>query len=166
MSERLWGITIPLCRPRIEPERDGWGWLVLLPSGHGWLCGDRRQALRELRRDRAHRTAVAMTSKQVFVLRIACPPGAAGLHALRALLKRLLRDHGFICLHAQEVIADATGNDKGSLNPEGDPERRRRAPPEVRDGDPERRRRAPPEVRDGDPERDYVSSSVEEKKPL
>jgi hypothetical protein len=33
--------------PRIEPERDGWGWLVLLPSGHGWVCGDRRQALRE-----------------------------------------------------------------------------------------------------------------------
>ena len=47
MSERLWGITIPLFRPRIEPERDGWGWLVLLPSGHAWLCGDRQQALRE-----------------------------------------------------------------------------------------------------------------------
>jgi hypothetical protein len=47
MSERLCGITIPLCRPRIEPERDGWGWLVLPPSGHGWLCGDCRQALRE-----------------------------------------------------------------------------------------------------------------------
>jgi hypothetical protein len=43
MSERL--IIIP--RPRIEPERDGWGWLVLLPSGHAWLAGDRRQALRE-----------------------------------------------------------------------------------------------------------------------
>jgi hypothetical protein len=42
-----WGITIRFCRPRIEPERDGWGWLVLLPSGHAWLCGDRRQALRE-----------------------------------------------------------------------------------------------------------------------
>jgi hypothetical protein len=38
---------IPLCRPRIEPERDGWRWLVLLPSGHGWLYGDRRQALAE-----------------------------------------------------------------------------------------------------------------------
>ena len=38
---------IPLPRPRIERERDGWGWLVLLPSGHGWLCGDRRQAVRE-----------------------------------------------------------------------------------------------------------------------
>jgi hypothetical protein len=43
MSERL--IIIP--RARIEPARDGWGWLVLLPSGHGWSCGDRGQALRE-----------------------------------------------------------------------------------------------------------------------
>jgi hypothetical protein len=41
------GTTIPLCRPRIEPERDGWGWLVLLPSGHAWLAGDRRAALTE-----------------------------------------------------------------------------------------------------------------------
>jgi hypothetical protein len=40
-------VTIPLCRPRIEPERDGWGWLLLLPTGHAWLAGDRRQALRE-----------------------------------------------------------------------------------------------------------------------
>jgi hypothetical protein len=38
---------IPLCRPQIERERDAEGWLVLLPGGHGWLCGDRRQALRE-----------------------------------------------------------------------------------------------------------------------
>jgi hypothetical protein len=44
MSEQQ---LIPLRRPRIEPERDGWGWLVLLPSGYGWLCGDRRQALTE-----------------------------------------------------------------------------------------------------------------------
>jgi hypothetical protein len=46
MSERLCGITVPLRRPRIEPERDGEGALVILGS-HGWLCGDRRQALRE-----------------------------------------------------------------------------------------------------------------------
>jgi hypothetical protein len=39
--------VIAFLRPRIEPERDGWGWLVLLPSGHGWLVGDRRQALAE-----------------------------------------------------------------------------------------------------------------------
>ena len=38
---------IPLSRPRIERERDAEGWLVLLPGGHGWLVGDRRQALRE-----------------------------------------------------------------------------------------------------------------------
>jgi hypothetical protein len=43
MSERL---TI-LPRPQIVRERDGWGWLVLLPNGHAWLCGDRHQALRE-----------------------------------------------------------------------------------------------------------------------
>jgi hypothetical protein len=40
-------LVIRLPRPRIEPARDDWGWLVLLPSGHGWLCGDRYQALRE-----------------------------------------------------------------------------------------------------------------------
>jgi hypothetical protein len=40
-------IVIPLNRPRIEPERDGEGTLVLLSSGHAWLFGGRRQALRE-----------------------------------------------------------------------------------------------------------------------
>jgi hypothetical protein len=50
--------------------------------------------------------------QQIFVLRlrIACQPGAAGLHALRALLKRLLRQHGFICLHAHEE-RDAAASD-------------------------------------------------------
>ena len=38
---------VPLLRPRIEREREAAGWLVLLPGGHGWLVGDRRQALRE-----------------------------------------------------------------------------------------------------------------------
>jgi hypothetical protein len=48
MSERHWGTIIQLGRPRIEHERDGWGgWLVLLPSGHAWLAGDRRAALTE-----------------------------------------------------------------------------------------------------------------------
>jgi hypothetical protein len=37
---------IPLSRPRIELERGGEGTLVILGS-HGWLCGDRGQALRE-----------------------------------------------------------------------------------------------------------------------
>jgi hypothetical protein len=38
---------IRLARPRIERERDAEGWLVLLPSGHCWFVGDRRQALGE-----------------------------------------------------------------------------------------------------------------------
>ena len=38
---------IQLARPRIERECDAAGWLILLASGHGWLCGDRRQALAE-----------------------------------------------------------------------------------------------------------------------
>jgi hypothetical protein len=36
---------IRLARPRIE--RDAEGRLVLLPSGHCWFVGDRRQALGE-----------------------------------------------------------------------------------------------------------------------
>ena len=32
--------------PRVAPERDGAGWLVFR-GNHGWLHGDRRQALRE-----------------------------------------------------------------------------------------------------------------------
>jgi len=39
-------LIIPLSRPRIEREHGGEGTLVILGS-HGWLCGDRRQALRE-----------------------------------------------------------------------------------------------------------------------
>ena len=38
---------IPLSQPRIECERAAEGWLLLLPGGHGWLVGGRRQALRE-----------------------------------------------------------------------------------------------------------------------
>jgi hypothetical protein len=34
-------------RPRIERERDGGGWFVLLPNGQGWLHSDRRAALDE-----------------------------------------------------------------------------------------------------------------------
>ena len=36
-----------LGRPRIEPERGTGGWLTILPNGHAWLAGSRRQALRE-----------------------------------------------------------------------------------------------------------------------
>ena len=45
-SARNSALIIPLSRPRIERERGGEGTLVILGS-HGWLCGDRGQALRE-----------------------------------------------------------------------------------------------------------------------
>jgi hypothetical protein len=38
--------VIPLRRPHIERECDGEGWYCIL-GDHGWLCGDRRQALHE-----------------------------------------------------------------------------------------------------------------------
>jgi hypothetical protein len=34
---------------RIEPERDGEGWIVIASSGHGWILGSRSDALREKR---------------------------------------------------------------------------------------------------------------------
>jgi hypothetical protein len=36
----------PFTRPHIEAARDCEGWYVLRDN-HGWLCGDRRQAIRE-----------------------------------------------------------------------------------------------------------------------
>jgi hypothetical protein len=39
--------VISLGRPRIEAERGTGGWLTILPNGHAWLAGSRRQALRE-----------------------------------------------------------------------------------------------------------------------
>jgi hypothetical protein len=43
-----------------------------------------------------------MTARAVFTLRIAGKPGTAGIHALRFLLKRLLRQHGFVALDVRE----------------------------------------------------------------
>jgi hypothetical protein len=37
-----------LPRPHIETARDCAGWYILNGS-HGWICGDRRRALREFR---------------------------------------------------------------------------------------------------------------------
>jgi hypothetical protein len=34
---------------RVEPERDGEGWLVITANGHGWLHGSGSRALREKR---------------------------------------------------------------------------------------------------------------------
>ena len=56
---------IPFGRPRIEREREAEGWLVLLPSGHGWLLGDRRQALAEFAElERVERGGGAMTLRR------------------------------------------------------------------------------------------------------
>jgi hypothetical protein len=48
--------------------------------------------------------------RRVFVLRIAAPPGAAGLHALRAVLKRLLRQHGCRALDVRQYHDAAAGD--------------------------------------------------------
>jgi hypothetical protein len=34
---------------RIEPEREGEGWIVIVPNGNGWIVGNRSDALREKR---------------------------------------------------------------------------------------------------------------------
>jgi hypothetical protein len=39
--------VISLGRPHIEAEHGTGGWLTILPNGHAWLAGSRRQALRE-----------------------------------------------------------------------------------------------------------------------
>jgi hypothetical protein len=41
-------------------------------------------------------------ARVVFTLRIAGKPGTAGIHALKFLLKRLLRQHGFVALDVRE----------------------------------------------------------------
>jgi hypothetical protein len=51
-------------------------------------------------------------SRTIFTIRIAAPPGAAGLHALRALLKVLLRRHGFRALDVREE----SGTQASSVN--------------------------------------------------
>jgi hypothetical protein len=48
-----------------------------------------------------------MSERTIFVLRIAGKPGTAGIHALRFLLKRLLRQYGFTCLDIREEPAPA-----------------------------------------------------------
>jgi hypothetical protein len=43
-----------------------------------------------------------MSERTIFTLRIAGKPGAAGIRALRFLLKRLLRQYNFVCLDIRE----------------------------------------------------------------
>jgi hypothetical protein len=45
--------------------------------------------------------------RPIFILRIEGKPGAAGIHALRFLLKRLLRQYGFVCVDIREEPAPA-----------------------------------------------------------
>ena len=45
----------------------------------------------------------AKPARAVFGLRLVGKPGTAGIHDLRALLKRLLRQHGFVCVDAREL---------------------------------------------------------------
>jgi hypothetical protein len=40
-------VVLPVIR--IEPERDGAGWIIVTPRGHAWLFGDRSAALSEKR---------------------------------------------------------------------------------------------------------------------
>jgi hypothetical protein len=42
-------------------------------------------------------------NRPIFTLRIEGEPGPAGIHALRAVLKALLRRHGLRCLDAREI---------------------------------------------------------------
>jgi hypothetical protein len=46
-------------------------------------------------------------TRAVFTLRIAGKPGTTGIHALRFLLKRLLRQYGFVALDVYEESAPA-----------------------------------------------------------
>jgi hypothetical protein len=41
-------------------------------------------------------------AQSIFVLRLKGAPGQAGIHALRALLKILLRRYGFRCIDVRE----------------------------------------------------------------
>ena len=43
--------------------------------------------------------------RPVFTLRLEGKHGTAGIHALRFLLKRLLRQHGFVALDVREETA-------------------------------------------------------------
>jgi hypothetical protein len=50
-------------------------------------------------------TCTRPESRPVFVLKIQGKPGRAGIHALRALLKILLRKHGFVAIDVREEKA-------------------------------------------------------------
>jgi hypothetical protein len=53
-----------------------------------------------------------MTSepRTVFTIRIAAKPGQAGIHALRAAIKELLKRHHLVCIDAREEHDDGAGD--------------------------------------------------------
>jgi hypothetical protein len=59
----------------------------------------------------------ARKSKTRFLLRLEAETGIAGVHMLRALLKRLLRDHDFRCIDLRETedAAPTTQSDEDGL---------------------------------------------------
>jgi hypothetical protein len=59
----------------------------------------------------------------IFTVTFRAPSGSAGIHALRAMLKVLLRRHGFRCIDATEEeattpanVADALGQLRRDVN--------------------------------------------------
>jgi hypothetical protein len=51
-----------------------------------------------------------MSAGPIFALRIRGRQGQAGIHALRAVLKELLRRHHFVCIDAREEHDPAAGD--------------------------------------------------------
>jgi hypothetical protein len=47
--------------------------------------------------------------RSIFVLRLEAKPGEAGIHAVRALLKTLLRRYGIRCVGCVEELREDTG---------------------------------------------------------
>jgi hypothetical protein len=80
-----------------------------LPKAPGTPHQARPGHSRRPRRQPRHATAAQrrrrMSERTIFTLRIAGKPGAAGVRALRFLLKRLLRQYHFVCLDLREDVA-------------------------------------------------------------
>jgi hypothetical protein len=55
---------------------------------------------------------VSAPPRTIFTLRLAGKPGQTGIHHLRALLKRLLRNGGLVCVDAREERADVLDEEK------------------------------------------------------
>jgi hypothetical protein len=65
-------------------------------------------------------------ARAVFTLRIAGKPGTAGIHALKFLVKRLLRQHGFVALDVREETEPERHANPVSATPDNVAEHKRR----------------------------------------